>query len=162
MENERPPITGRYQTSMREYLGYLPALNRGTRFSIGFGVLALLLAFLSLPYLVPVAIEIALAAALFSGYYAVPFSWLTLRSRREQVEESVEVFVDDAGLHFNHAVSEVDVPWQEVDRLRESGDCFFVMAGLSRVYILPKRAFDPPQLEAFRRLATSKGKLGRG
>ena len=90
METETPHITGSYQTSMREYLSHVPALNRGTRFSIGFGVLALLLAVLSLPYLVPVAIELALAVALLSGYYAVPFTWLTLRSRREQVEQTVE------------------------------------------------------------------------
>ena len=97
MQTGTPPIAGSYQTSMREYLGHVPALNRGTRFSIGFGVLALLLAFLSLPYLVPVAIELALAIALLSGYYAVPFTWLTLRSRREQVAQPVEVFADRCG-----------------------------------------------------------------
>jgi hypothetical protein len=162
METETPHIAGSYRTSTREYMGHVPALNRGTRFSIGFGVLALLLAVLSLPYLVPVVIELALAIALLSGYYAVPFTWLTLRSRREQVEQSVDVFADDAGLHFTHGVTEVDVPWAEIDRLREDRDCFFVMARYSRVYILPERAFDPAGLEAFRQLAASRTRLGRG
>jgi hypothetical protein len=162
MQTGTPPIAGSYQTSMREYMGHVPALNRGTRFSIGFGVLALLLAFLSLPYLVPVAIELALAIALLSGYYAVPFTWLTLRSRREQVAQPVEVFADDAGLHFTHGVTEVDVPWAEITRLREDRDWFFVMARYPRTYFLPKRAFDPSGLEAFRQLAASRTRLGRG
>ncbi len=159
MATETPHITGSYRTSMREYLSHVPALNRGTRFSTGFAVLALLLAFLSLPYLVPVAIELMLAVALLSGYYAVPFTWLTLRSRKSLVQQTVEVFVDDAGLHFTHGATDVDVAWEAIDRLRESRGSFLVMARHSQVFILPERAFDPAGLEAFRRLAASRVKL---
>jgi hypothetical protein len=162
MEIEAPHITGRYQTSMAEYLRRAPALNRGTRFSNGFGVLALVLAALSLPDPAPVAIELALALALLSGYYCVPFTWLTLRSRREQVERPVDVLADEEGLHFEQGHHEIDVLWEGVTRLREDRDSFFVMAKYPRAYILPKRAFEPAQLEAFRLLAGSKGKLGQG
>ena len=162
METETPHITGSYQTSIREYMSHAPALNRGTKFSIGFGVLALALAVLSLPYVVPFAVELALAIALLSGYYAVPFTWLSLRSRREQVEQTVEMFADDDGLHFIQGVREVAAPWEEINRLRENRDCFFVMAHHSRVYILPKRAFDSTGLEAFRQLAASRTRLERG
>jgi hypothetical protein len=162
MEAETPPITGGYSTSVGEYLRHAPALNRGTKFSNGFAAMAVLLAVLSLPYLVPVALELALAAALVSGYYCVPFTWLTLRSKRALVEQRVEVVADGAGLHFTHAASQIDIPWEEISRLRENRDSFFVMASYPRAYILPKRAFDPAQLEAFRLLAASKGKRGRG
>jgi xanthosine utilization system XapX-like protein len=159
METETPLITGRYQTTAREYLRRAPALNRGTRFSNGFGVLALILAAISLPDPAPVAIELALAVALLSGYYCVPFTWLTLRSRRAQVEQPVDVVVDEVGLHFVHGLAEIDAPWEEITRLREKHDYFLVMAPYPRAYILPKRAFDPAQLEAFRLLAASKDKL---
>ncbi len=162
MEIETRQITGRYQTSTREYLRHAPALNRGTRFSNGFGALALILAAISLPDPAPVAIELTLAIALLSGYYCVPFTWLTLRSRRAQVERPVDVVADEAGLHFAHGVAEIDAPWEGISRLRETRDCFLVMAPYPRAYILPKRAFDPAGLEAFRLLAASKGKLGQG
>jgi hypothetical protein len=162
MKNDRPHIAGKYQTSMREYLGNVPALNRGTRFSVMFGALAVVLAVLSLPYLVPVALELALAVALLSGYASVPFAWLTLRSRRQMVEQPVEVFADDAGLHFTHGVIDLDVPWAEIDRLRENRDSFFVMATQARVYIIPKRAFDPDQIDAFRQLVASSAAHNRG
>jgi hypothetical protein len=162
MQTETPHIAGKYQTSTREYLGNVPALNRGTRFSVVFGGLAVLLAILSLPYLVPVALELALAVALLSGYASVPFAWLTLRSRWQMVEQPVEVFADDAGLHFTHGVVDLDIPWAEIDRLRENRSSFFVMASQARVYIIPKRAFDPNELEAFRQLVASSTKRGRG
>ena len=161
METETPRVTGRYQTSVREYLSHAPALNRGTRFSIAFGAMALILAVISLPDPVPVAIELGLAIALLSGYYSVPFTWLTLRSKREQVEEPVDVVADDVGLHFHHSLAVIDAPWEGITRIRETDDYFYLMAPYPQAYIFPKRAFDPAQLEAFRLLATSKGKLER-
>ena len=162
MEIAKLPITGSYRTSVSEYLRHAPALNRGTKFSNGFGALAALLAILSLPYIVPVALELTLAVALVSGYYCVPFTWLTLRSNKAFVEQQIAVTADEGGLHFTHVVSQIDVPWEEITRLRESRDCFFVTARYPRAYILPKRAFDSTQLEAFRHLAESKDKLRRG
>jgi YcxB-like protein len=154
------PITGSYQTSMREYLRQAPALNRGTKFSNGFGALTVLLALLSLPDPIPVALELALAAALVSGYYCVPFTWLALRSRKQLVERPIEVVADDDGLHFKQGPVEIDAPWEETRRLREEGDHFVLMARYPRAYILPKRAFNPAQLDALRQLAASKGKFG--
>jgi hypothetical protein len=162
METDAPPVTGNYRASVRDYIRHAPALKRGTRFSNGFGALAALLAVLSLPYLVPVALELALAVALLSGYYTVPFTWLGLRSKRRLVEQQVEVVADAGGVQFTHAVSHIDIPWDEISRVRETHDCFFVMADHSRAYILPKRAFGSSQLEAFKRLAESKGKIPRG
>jgi hypothetical protein len=78
------------------------------------------------------------------------------------VEQQIAVTADEGGLHFTHVVSQIDVPWEEITRLRESRDCFFVTARYPRAYILPKRAFDSTQLEAFRDLAESKDKLRRG
>ena len=159
MATERSQITGRYTTSAREYLRYAPTLNRGTRFSNGFAALAVVLAILSLPDPIPVVLELLLALALVSGYYSIPFTWMTLRSRRDQVEQTVAVTADDEGIHFTHATADIDIPWDEITRLRETRDCFFVMARYPRAYILPKRAFDSAALEAFRALATAKGKL---
>jgi hypothetical protein len=75
------------------------------------------------------------------------------------VEQPVDVVVDEVGLHFVHGLAEIDAPWEEITRLREKHDYFLVMAPYPRAYILPKRAFDPAQLEAFRLLAASKDKL---
>lgn len=159
---EPPLITGRYQTTMSEYLRHAPALNRGTLFSNGFGAVALVLAVLSFPDPLAVAFEFALGLALLSGYYCVPFTWLALRSRTQQVEKPIDVVVDDAGLHFLQGSVEIDAPWEQTTRLREDRDSFFLMARNPRAYVIPKRAFDPANLEAFRLLAASKGKLGQG
>jgi hypothetical protein len=152
------PITGRYRLTVREQLGMAPALNRGTLFSLASAGIFVVLALLSLATGDPIgaSLELAFAAALYSGYYCVPFAWFTLRRHRAAAEAPVDLEADDDGLRFETRATRLEIPWDRVSRIRETPTCFFGMARYPRAFMLPKRAFGPSQLAAFRKLAASK------
>jgi hypothetical protein len=155
-------ITGRFQASVGEQLRQAPAINRWTLFSNGFGSCFLVLAVLSLPDPIPVAIDVAIAAALFSGYYCLPFTGLPLLAKRGLAEQPVEVLVGPSGIRLTRTAGGFEIPWTRIRRVRERRDCFFVMAGYPRAFYLPKRAFNAADLDAFRAMAITRTKVTRG
>ena len=101
------------------------------------------------------AIELALAAAVISGYYCLPFAWFTLRRHRAAAEAPVDVVVDAEGLEFTNAGVRLELPWVRIASVKETPTVFFLMSRYPRAFLLPKRAFDKGQLAAFRKLAAS-------
>jgi hypothetical protein len=156
------PITGRFQASVVEQLRETPAVNRWTLFSNGFGGCFLVLAVLSLPDPIPVAVDLAIAVALFSGYYCLPFAGLALVAKRRVVEQPVQVLVGSSGIRLTRPGGGFEIPWNRIRRVRERRDCFFVMAGYPRAFYLPKRTFNADDLDAFRAMAASKTRVTQG
>jgi hypothetical protein len=151
------PIKGRYQLTIREQLRFAPALNRGTAFGFiatGVFVVLALLSLIDGTYVLA-AIELALAAAVISGYYCLPFAWFTLRRHRAAAEAPVDVVVDAEGLEFTNAGVRLELPWVRIASVKETPTVFFLMSRYPRAFLLPKRAFDKGQLAAFRKLAAS-------
>jgi hypothetical protein len=159
---EPQPITGRFQASVGEQLRETPAVNRWTLFSNGFGGCFLVLAVLSLPDPIPVATDLAIAVALFSGYYCLPFAGLALVAKRRVVEQPVQVLVGSSGIRLTRPGGGFEIPWSRIRRIRERRDCFFVMAGYPRAFYLPKRTFNTADIDAFRAMATSKTRVTQG
>jgi hypothetical protein len=151
------PIKGRYQLTIREQLRFAPSLNRGTAFGLVATGVFIVLAVLSLVdgTYVLAAIELALAAAMYSGYYCLPFAWFTLRRHRAAAEAPVDVLVNAEGLEFTNAGVRMELPWVRIASVRETPTAFFLISRYPRAFLLPKRAFDKSQLAAFRKLAAS-------
>ena len=148
-------IKGRYQLTIREQLRNAPALNRGTAFGLFGTAVFVVLAILSLTdqaYL-PAAVELGLAAALYSGYYCLPFAVFTLSRHRAAAESPVDVVVDAEGLVFTNVGIRLELPWVRVSLIKETPTAFVLMSRYTRAFLLPKRAFDKAQLAAFRKLA---------
>jgi hypothetical protein len=150
-----PKIRAHYQGTIAGQLRYVPALNRGSRFSIAFAVAALVLAVLSLPYVYLTVFGIALAALVASGYYLVPFAWWTMRRNRWLYEAPVDLAVSDDGLEFTTAAGVRRVPWGAVSRVRELRDVFAVMLRPTGGYCIPKSALEDDDLSDFRELVAA-------
>ena len=159
---EPQPITGRFQASVGEQLRETPAVNRWTLFSNGLGGCFLVLGVLSLPDPVPVVVDLAIAVALFSGYYCLPFAGLALVAKRRVVEQPVQVLVGLSGIRLTRPGGAFEIPWSRIRRVRERSDCFFVMARYPSAFYLPKRAFNAADLEAFRVFASTRTRLTLG
>jgi hypothetical protein len=152
------PITGHYQMSVWEQVRHIPELNRGTRFTNASGAFLLVLGLVDLGQgdVIVGSIALLLSVALFSGYYSVPFGWLTLRRNREAALAPVDILVNGEAIRFDTDASKLVVPWENVNNVRETRTSFLVRARYPRAFMVPKRAFEPQQLDAFRLLAASK------
>jgi hypothetical protein len=150
-----PKITAHYQGTIAGQLRYVPALNRGSRFSVAFAIAALVLAVLSLPFIYFTIFGIALAALLASGYYLVPFAWWTMRRNRWFYEAPVDLAVSDDGLEFTAAAGVRRVPWGAVSYVRELRDVFAVMLRPAGAYCIPKSALEGDDLSDFRELVAA-------
>jgi hypothetical protein len=150
-------IEGRYQLTIGEYLRFVPALNRSTAFSVIAAAVFASLAFFSFTHggYVLAGLQFGVAAALYTGYYAVPFAWLSLLRHRAAVEGPAEVRVNADGLRVTTAEGLLELPWAKIDRVRETSSVFFLTSEHPRSFILPKRAFDEDQLETIRDLAAT-------
>ncbi|MGA3058058.1 MAG: YcxB family protein [Candidatus Limnocylindrales bacterium] len=150
-------IEGHYQLTIREYLRFVPALNRGTWFTLIASAVFASLAILSYAHrgYVFAVVQLAVAAALFTGYYSVPLAWLSLRRHRAAVSGPVDVCVDAQGLRVTTAEGLLELPWDKIAHVRETSTVFFLTSEHPRSFLLPKRAFDEDQLEGIRDLAAT-------
>jgi hypothetical protein len=150
-------IEGHYQLTIRQYLRFVPALNRGTLFSVLVAAVFVSLAFLSFAHrgYVLAALQLAVAAAFYTGYYSVPLAWLSLRRHRAAVEGPVEVRVDTEGIKVTTAEGLLELPWDRIDQVRETSSVFFLVSQRHRSFVLPKQAFHADGLEAIRDLAAT-------
>jgi hypothetical protein len=94
---EVEPLTLTYSMDQGELLRCVPALNRGTTFSVIGGGLLAGLALLNLLLADPLMALIAGAGAvaLLSGWYCIPVSWLGLRLTGERARMPITMTVDD-------------------------------------------------------------------
>ena len=155
--NTAETIEGRYQLTIRQYLRFVPALNRGTLFSGIVATVFVALAFLSFAHrgYMLAALQLAVAAAFYTGYYSIPLAWLSLRRHRAAVEGPVEVRVDAEGLKITTAEGSQELPWDRIDQVRETSSVFFLVSQHPRSFVLPKQAFDEDGLEAIRDFAAT-------
>jgi hypothetical protein len=154
------PLALTYSLGEAEALRCVPALNRGTTFSVIGGGLLAALALLNLAMGDPIMglVTGAFATALLTGWYCVPFSWLALRLARERARVPIAMTADGAGLHVAQGTSSLDVPWSAVRRIQRGRGHLFVYGAYPRAFLVPERAFGPGQLDRFLALAAA----GRG
>ena len=153
-------IEGHYRLTIREYLRFVPALNRGTTFSFIASAAFASLALFSFTHhgYVFAALQLAVAAALYTGYYSVPIAWLSLVRHRAAVEGEVQVRVNAEGLRTTTAEGVLELPWKKIDRVRETSGVFFLASRHPRSFLLPKRAFNEAQLESIRDFAATESR----
>jgi hypothetical protein len=157
---EVEPLTLSYVMDQAELLRCVPALNRGTTFSVIGGGLLAALALLNVLLADPLMALIvgAFAVALLTGWYCIPFSWLGLRLAGERARMPIAMTVDEFGLHLRQGSSNVDVAWSSVRRIGRGHGHLFVYCAYPRAFLVPERAFGPGQLDRFLSLAEA----GRG
>ncbi len=148
-------VTAHYQGTIAGQLRYVPAMNRGSLFSIVGSIAALVMAVLSLPYVYFTVFGIALSVLLLSGYYLVPFAWWTMRRNRWLFEAPVDLEASETGLQFTTAAGVRNIPWEAVGYVREMKDVFAVMLRPGGGYAIPKSALAGDSLGDFRELAAS-------
>jgi hypothetical protein len=149
------PLTLTYVIGEGELLRCVPALNRGTTFSVIGGGLFVGLAILNFVLADPLMglVTIAFALALLSGWYCIPFSWLGLRLAGDRARQPIAMTIDQAGLHLAQGTSNLDVPWATVRRVNRWRDNLIVYCAYPRAFLLPERVFGPGELDRFLSLA---------
>ncbi len=148
-------VTAHYRGTIAGQLRHIPAMNRGSWFSILGAVAALIMAWLSLPYVYFTLLGVALSVLLLSGYYLVPFAWWTMRRNRWLFEAPVDLEASDEGLQFTTAAGVRKIPWAAVGYVREMKDVFAVMLRSGGGYAIPKSALAGDSLTDFRELAAA-------
>ena len=97
------------------------------------------------------------AGTLFlTGAFAIPFSLLALRRRRNLLA-NLQLAFDERGIQSVGVASEADVRWAGIERITRSGPYLFVRFATGGTMLVPVAAFRPEQLEAFGRIALRNG-----
>jgi ADP-ribose pyrophosphatase len=149
-----------YRLQMREHIMAAALLARRSRFRqvlgtifVALGVIPFVLGTDIVGWLPPIIFGLAL----MSGLFIVPIAWFVLRRRRELVEAQTFIVIDSSGVTQNNPFGQSHVGWQLFSRIRELGDWFFLDTGTGANFYIPKRAFTPADLAAFRKLIADAG-----
>lgn len=100
-----------------------------------------------------------IAATTATGVVVVPVMWLRVRSRRDLVEEPVDVLADASGIQFRSVHGEGKLAWRMFKHAFEDNERFFLDTGAGFKYVIPKRAFTGPDVDSFRGLLGAVGVL---
>jgi len=149
-----------YRLQMREHISAAALLGRHSRSTqvlgtifVALGVIPFVLGSDIFAWLPPIIFGLAL----MSGLFIVPIAWFVLRRRRELVEAQTFIVIDSSGVTQNNPFGQSHVGWQLFSRIRELGDWFFLDTGTGANFYIPKRAFTPADLAAFRKLIADAG-----
>jgi ADP-ribose pyrophosphatase len=149
-----------YRLQMREHISAAALLGRHSRFTqvlgtlfVALGVIPFVLGSDIFAWLPPIIFGLAL----MSGLFIVPIAWFLLRRRRELVEAQTSIVIDSSGVTQSNPFGQSHVGWQLFSRIRELGDWFFLDTGTGANFYIPKRAFTPADLAAFRKLIADAG-----
>ena len=66
------------------------------------------------------------------------------------------VRITEEGVHTQHAVGQSDTKWPAYTKFRETQNLFILYLGARLFEVIPKRAFDPRDLDGFRKLVRQK------
>jgi ADP-ribose pyrophosphatase len=149
-----------YHLRLWEFVGAMAVLTRHSRGMQVFGLFAMALGLLNLAIrgdILAVLFPIVFGLSTLTGLFVVPFGWLSLRRRRELIEEPVDMTVDATGITRTTPTNQSHVGWEVYVRVREVGDWFFLDTGAGANFPVPKRAFPPEDLAAFRKLVAAAG-----
>jgi ADP-ribose pyrophosphatase len=102
------------------------------------------------------ALAIAFGLLLVSGGLAAPFALFAWWRRRDLLRQPTRFLASADGVDYRTPLGSSHSAWATFTRLRETGTFLFLETGLM-VYYVPKRAFAPEQLAAFRRLVAEVG-----
>ncbi len=91
-----------------------------------------------------------------TGVFAVPFSLLAFRRRRDLLADLRFAF-DERRIQSLGMASESEVRWAGIDRITRSGPYLFIRFAAGSTLLVPVSAFRPEQLDAFGRLALRNG-----
>jgi hypothetical protein len=91
-----------------------------------------------------------------TGVFAVPFSLLAFRRRRDMLADLRFAF-DERGIQSVGMASESEVRWAGIDRITRSGSYLFIRFAAGTTLLVPVSAFRPDQLDAFGRIALRNG-----
>jgi hypothetical protein len=91
--------------------------------------------------------------------FAIPFFWYAIRRQPGLIGARIEDDIDASGIHERTPLIDAKITWDVYREVVESSDVVYLVSPTG-VGFLPKRAFTPEQLEAFRGLVAAKG-LGR-
>jgi hypothetical protein len=158
----KPKITAHYQGTIGGQLRHVPAMTRRTPSSLALSALSLAMALLFLPYVYLTMVGLALSFAFLSGYYIVPFAWLTMRRNRWLFDAPVDLAASEQGLELHTPTGSRKIPWEAVKHVREMKDVFAVMFRLGGGYCIPKSALKDDDLSDFRELAADKVPMRQG
>jgi ADP-ribose pyrophosphatase len=101
-------------------------------------------------------INIVLGVVILTGAIQVPIALFWYRVRRDLIATPIEMAASADGIDYRTALATSHLKWPTFKRLRETGRFFFLETGI-QVFYIPKRAFDPAQLSAFRKLVADAG-----
>ncbi len=157
-----PRIELRYESRMSEYLGSAAWAGRRSdvAFAIGVaGIVGGVVAFAFGDWLTA-SFLLLLGIALVTGAFGVPFFWFAIRRQPGLIGAQIEDDIDGSGIHERSPLIEARIAWDLYREVVEARDRFYLVMATG-VGFLPKRAFTPEQLEAFRALVAAKGLVRR-
>jgi hypothetical protein len=103
--------------------------------------------------------SVALGLLFLTGVYCLPFIWYAVRRRPDLMLGEYEFHADSVGIRVTMPTTRTEQTWATFKRVRELPDVFLLDYGTGASGVIPRRAFDPPALAAFRNLAKAAGKL---
>lgn len=101
-------------------------------------------------------VPLVFGVLLLSGLLAVPFAYLVWWRRRDLMRQPTRFVASPAGVDFRSAFGQSHLSWETFTRVRETAGYFYFDTGVNNLYV-PKRAFGPEQLAAFRRIVAEAG-----
>jgi len=152
------PIRLRYRTTRGDHLRAAMAAGRRSDSLFAIGVALLVPAIGSLLVGDPISFAIwsLVGLSCLTGIFNVPFAWWALRSRPDLVGQEVEDVIDAHGIVETTPKTNARADWSLYREVFESSDAFHLSTGSGYGFI-PKRAFEPAEIEAFRRLLNDHG-----
>jgi ADP-ribose pyrophosphatase len=149
-----------YKLGLAQFLGAIAVLSRHSRGAVLFGAVLTVMSLFALYIGVDISgwlLTLIFGILIVTGLFPVPFAWFAVRRRRELIEEPVDVVVDASGVARRSPSSQSHVSWDAFVRVREIGGWFFLDTGAGANYPVPKLAFSPEDLAAFRKLIADAG-----
>ena len=100
---------------------------------------------------------LAFGLLLLSGYFIVPFMWISIRKRRDLILAPVQVEADRQGVTMTTKQASVRQSWSVYRRVRETHEAFLLEIGTGAVGIIVKAGVSETDQAAFRGLLKGAG-----
>jgi hypothetical protein len=157
-----PPIKLRYESRMSEYLTSVAWAGRRSDLAFGIGVAGIVggVVALALGDRLTFWFPLLLGLSFVTGVFGIPFFWFAIRRQRGLIGASIEDDIDSSGIHERTPLVDAKIAWDMYREVVDARDMIYLVSAMG-VGFIPKRAFTPDQLEAFRGLVAAKALVRR-
>ena len=152
-----PRIELRYESRMSEHLTAIAWAVRRSDLAFGIGVAGIVggVAAFAVGDRLTFWFPLLLGLSLVTGVFGIPFFWFTIRRQPGLIGARIEDDIDGSGIHERTPLIDAKLAWDLYREVVEARSIVYLVSATG-VGFLPKRAFTPEQLKAFRSLVAAK------